>query len=200
MKMKILKLLSSILVLILVIGCSNQSIDKTENTNDDPISSEEEIDDSQLMTLDDENNEIYYYICPIIMDINTGEFKDANALGLSDGMNIAILSTYKAIESEENLKDINGHFILVDFRDVPYETPEKDFDNYVGIYELIRDNDWYVWHYHTSDYDKSNLFTYDYELIYEDDDYIEFGIDIDNTEYYFRSNVFYTNNQLEQYN
>ena len=130
-------------------------------------------------------NNFVYYSCYAIHDKTTNEYKSVSDCGLSEGMSIAVLTTSHIISGENDLEDIEGIFTLIDFRDVPYGTQEEEFDKYIVSYELVRDNDWYVWYYHTEDFNKSGLASYDYTFGLEVNDYECFIVCIDNIEYLF---------------
>ena len=101
-------------------------------------------------------------------------------------MSIAVLSSTNEINSEDDLEDVEGSILLFDFRDVPYGTEESDFEKYITIYELTRDNDWYVWFYHNSDFSKTGLAGYNYQHGLQIGDYECFIVNVDNIEYIFR--------------
>lgn len=169
---------------LLLSSCSRStpeldSLNKEENIN-------EEVTEQKTETDDNSDASLYLYSCYVIRNTDTDELMNVQSCGLSDWMSIAVLSSTNEINSEDDLEDVEGSILLFDFRDVPYGTEESDFEKYITIYELTRDNDWYVWFYHNSDFSKTGLAGYNYQHDLQIGDYECFIVNVDNIEYIFR--------------
>ena len=169
---------------LLLSSCSRNAV-APDSLNIEENNSEE-FSDQSVNTDDNSDASLYLYSCYVIHNVDTDEYISVQDCGLSDWMSIGVLSSTNEIDSEDDLKNVDGVTVLVDFRDVPYGTEESDFEKYIKIYELIRDNNWYVWFCHDSDYSTSNLAIYDFQYGLQIGDYDFFTVKVDNIEYLFR--------------